>query len=56
MWDAFFPYLAALLPTAGVAALFYFVMKAILEGDRRERLAQSKWEKQHDAQEHKAPE
>jgi hypothetical protein len=36
--------LGALLPSAGVAFLFYLVMKAMLEGDRRERLAHSKWE------------
>jgi hypothetical protein len=46
LWDTAFPYLAALLPTVAVGALFYFVIKSILEGDRRERLAQSKWEKQ----------
>jgi hypothetical protein len=45
MWDAVFPYIAALLPTVAVATLFYFLIKSILEGDRRERLAQSKWEK-----------
>jgi hypothetical protein len=45
MWDAVFPYVAALLPTVAVGALFYFLIKSILEGDRRERLAQSKWEK-----------
>ena len=44
MWDAVFPYLAALLPTVAVGILFYFLIKTILEGDRRERLAQSKWE------------
>jgi len=44
MWDALYPYAAALLPTVGVAALFYFVIKYVLEGDRRERLAHSKWE------------
>jgi hypothetical protein len=48
MWDAVFPYLAALLPTVAVGVLFYFLIKTILEGDRRERLAQSKWEKEHD--------
>jgi hypothetical protein len=48
MWDAVFPYLAALLPTVAVGGLFYFLVKSILEGDRRERLAQSKWEKEHD--------
>ncbi|MDQ6895054.1 MAG: lysyl-tRNA synthetase [Actinomycetota bacterium] len=46
MWDAVFPYVAALLPTVAVATLFYFLIKTILEGDRRERLAQSKWEKE----------
>jgi hypothetical protein len=45
MWDTVFPYLAALLPTVAVGALFYFLMKSILEGDRRERLAHSKWER-----------
>ena len=48
MWDAVFPYLAALLPTVAVGILFYFLIKTILEGDRRERLAQSKWEKEHE--------
>jgi len=38
------PYVLALVPTIGVAALFYFVIKSILEGDRRERLAQARWE------------
>jgi hypothetical protein len=36
--------LGALLPSGGVAFLFYVVIKAMLEGDRRERLAHSKWE------------
>ncbi|HEX7462450.1 MAG TPA: hypothetical protein VF317_09775 [Dermatophilaceae bacterium] len=36
--------LGALLPSAGVAFLFYLVIKAMLEGDRNERLAHSKWE------------
>lgn len=39
--------LAALLPSAGVAFLFYVVIKAMLEGDRNERLAHSKWEADH---------
>ena len=51
MWDAVFPYVAALLPTVAVGALFYFVIKSILEGDRRERLAQSKWEKDREREE-----
>ncbi|KGN37684.1 hypothetical protein [Knoellia subterranea] len=48
MWDTIWPYLAAILPTIIVAILFYFLMKTILEGDRRERLAQSQWEKESD--------
>ena len=36
--------IAARLPTAGVAFLFYIVIKAMIEGDRRERLAHSQWE------------
>jgi hypothetical protein len=36
--------LGALLPSAGVAFLFFVVIKAMLEGDRRERLAHSRWE------------
>jgi hypothetical protein len=41
------PYLAAILPTICVAVLFYFLIKAIIEGDRRERIAQAKWESEH---------
>ena len=44
MWDSIWPYLAAILPTIVVAVLFYFLMKSILEGDRRERIAQSQFE------------
>lgn len=50
MWDVLFPYLAALLPTAAVGTLFFFLVKNILEGDRRERLAQSAWEKQQESE------
>jgi hypothetical protein len=38
------PYVAALIPSAGIAFLFYVVIKHMIEGDRRERLAQSQWE------------
>ncbi|MGL4177556.1 MAG: hypothetical protein ACRCSN_15935 [Dermatophilaceae bacterium] len=41
-------YLAAIVPTIGVAALFYFIVKAMMEGDRRERLAQSQLEAERD--------
>ncbi len=48
MWDALFPYVAALLPTVAVGVFFFYIMKYIVEGDRRERLAQSKWEAERD--------
>ena len=53
MWDTVFPYVAALLPTVAVAVLFYFLMKTILEGDRRERLAHSKWEREQEQEREK---
>ena len=40
------PYLAAILPTILVAVFFYFIVKSILEGDRRERLAQKQYERE----------
>ncbi|MDN5790903.1 MAG: hypothetical protein L0H25_08545 [Micrococcales bacterium] len=46
--DSAVPYILALLPTVGLLALFYVVMKSILEGDRRERIAQAKWEAEQD--------
>ena len=46
--ESVLPYVLALVPTIGVGTLFYFVIKSILEGDRRERLAQAKWEAEHD--------
>jgi len=41
--------LGALLPSAGVAFLFYLIIKAMLEGDRRERLAHSRWEAEQES-------
>ena len=42
------PYLAAILPTILVATFFYFIVKSMLEGDRRERIAQKKYEQEQD--------
>jgi hypothetical protein len=39
--------LIALIPSAGVLLLFVVAVRAMLEGDRRERAAQARWEKQH---------
>lgn len=47
LWSTVFPYLVALLPTIGVVFLFYYIMKYILEGDRRERAALRAWEAEH---------
>jgi len=46
--DAVWPYLAALLPTILVATLFYYLIKGMLEGDRRERAAQRRFEAEQD--------
>jgi hypothetical protein len=53
--DAVWPYLAAILPTILVAILFYFLIKSMLEGDRRERLAQRKFEAEQDRAEAASP-
>jgi hypothetical protein len=42
------PYIAALIPSAGIGFLFWLVIKNMIEGDRRERLAHSQWERAHD--------
>ena len=42
------PYVAAILPTILVAIFFYFLVKSMLEGDRRERMAQKKYEQEQD--------
>jgi len=49
MVDAVTPYLTAILPTILVATLFYFLIRSIIEGDRRERLAQKQFEIEEDA-------
>lgn len=38
----------ALVPSAGVLFLFVVAIRAMLEGDRRERAAQARWEKEQD--------
>jgi hypothetical protein len=39
-------YLAAILPSVGVLVLFVLAIRAMFQADRRERLAQAKWERQ----------
>lgn len=43
-WDSLWPVIAALLPTIGLLFLFFVILKRIVEGDRRERAAQRRWE------------
>lgn len=54
--ESLVPYIVALVPTVGVATIFYFVMKNIIEGDRKERLAQARWEAERKAEAAKAEE
>ncbi|MCH8613904.1 lysyl-tRNA synthetase [Arsenicicoccus dermatophilus] len=44
VWKVF----VALAPTVGVLFIFWHVMKSILEGDRRERIAHAQWEREQD--------
>jgi len=48
--SSLWPYLAALIPSAGVGFLFWLVIKNMIEGDRKERLAHSQWERAHEHQ------
>lgn len=43
----YWPYLAALLPTVGVAYLFYWIIRYMIEADRSERKAIAQWNKEH---------
>lgn len=42
--------LLAIVPSLGVGFILYKVLKAILEGDRNERLAHAQWEQRHAAE------
>lgn len=42
--SGWWPYVAALIPSVGVGVLFWVVIKNMIEGDRKERLAHSQWE------------
>jgi hypothetical protein len=47
MIHTIWPYAAALIPFLGAGLIFYVIMKGVLEGDRRERIAQRKWDAEH---------
>jgi hypothetical protein len=42
-------YRTAILPSVGVLLLFVLAIRAMFQADRRERLAQAKWERQERA-------
>ncbi len=46
--DQLWAIVLAIVPSLGVGFLFYKVMRAIIEGDRNERLAHSRWEAEQD--------
>jgi hypothetical protein len=48
------PYIAALIPSAGVGFLFWLVIKNMIEGDRKERLAHSQFDREQ-ASTHSTP-
>jgi C4-dicarboxylate-specific signal transduction histidine kinase len=48
-WDVVGPYVEVMLPTIVVALIFWYVMKAIFNADRREREAERKVEQEADA-------
>ncbi len=43
MWPA----IETLLPSIGILFLLYVVLKHMMQGDRRERIAQAQWEEEH---------
>jgi hypothetical protein len=45
--NGLWPYVAALIPSVGVGILFWIVIKNMIEADRKERLAHSQWEAEH---------
>lgn len=54
-WDTLWPIIAALIPSAGLLFLFFFLMKRIVEADRRERAAERRWQAELKAREQATP-
>ena len=46
--DSLWPAIETLIPSIGILGLFYLILRHIMEGDRRERVAQAQWEREHD--------
>jgi hypothetical protein len=40
------PYIETLIPSIGLLFLLYVVLKHMMEGDRRERIAHARWEQE----------
>lgn len=49
VWDTIWPIMAALIPSAGLLLLFFFLMKRIVEADRRERAAERRWQAERES-------
>ncbi|WP_068427779.1 hypothetical protein [Piscicoccus intestinalis] len=49
--DQLWQIVAGLVPSIGIGFLFYKIMRAIIESDRNERLAHSRWDAEQDARE-----
>lgn len=47
--DQIWAIVIAIVPSVGIGFLFYKIIRAIVESDRNERLAHSRWEAQQDA-------
>ncbi|NNG37958.1 hypothetical protein HJ588_01535 [Flexivirga sp. ID2601S] len=46
--DAVWPYIQTLLPSIGLLYLLYVILKHMMEGDRRERIAHAQWEQEQE--------
>jgi len=40
------PYIETLIPSIGLLYLLYVILKHMMEGDRRERIAHAQWERE----------
>jgi hypothetical protein len=46
---------AALVPSAGLLFLFWLALRALIQADRRERVAEANWNREHGRTEAGAP-
>lgn len=46
--DSLWPAIQTLVPSIGILGLFYVILRHMMEGDRRERIAQQQWEREND--------